>query len=76
MANSPPAGGAPFIPMCERSGLSGAEVGKMADRGQISGGLVDGPLAFDNAVSFEAARAKGIVSPVAGSFQISNLVIC
>ncbi|GAA6165076.1 phosphate acetyltransferase [Pelagimonas sp. KU-00592-HH] len=39
---------------------------KMADRGQITGGLLDGPLAFDNAVSKEAAETKGIVSEVAG----------
>ena len=43
---------------------------KMADRGQITGGLVDGPLAFDNAVSEEAARTKHIVSPVAGKANI------
>lgn len=43
---------------------------KMADRGQITGGLIDGPLAFDNAVSLEAARTKGIVSPVAGQADI------
>ena len=43
---------------------------KMADRGQISGGLVDGPLAFDNAVSERAARTKHIVSPVAGRADI------
>jgi phosphate acetyltransferase len=43
---------------------------KMADRGQITGGLVDGPLAFDNAVSEEAARIKKIVSPVAGQADI------
>ena len=42
----------------------------MADRGQITGGIVDGPLAFDNAVSIEAARTKGIVSPVAGQADI------
>jgi phosphate acetyltransferase/phosphate butyryltransferase len=42
----------------------------MADRGQIVGGILDGPLAFDNAVSLEAARAKGIVSPVAGRADI------
>ncbi|MEQ9696105.1 bifunctional enoyl-CoA hydratase/phosphate acetyltransferase [Shimia sp. SDUM112013] len=39
---------------------------KMADRGQLTGGLLDGPLAFDNAVSKEAAETKGIVSEVAG----------
>jgi phosphate acetyltransferase len=43
---------------------------KMADRGQISGGLLDGPLAFDNAISLAAARAKGIRSPVAGQADI------
>jgi phosphotransacetylase/acyl dehydratase len=43
---------------------------KMADRGQITGGLVDGPLAFDNAISIEAARTKKIESPVAGLADI------
>jgi phosphotransacetylase len=43
---------------------------KMADRGQITGGLVDGPLAFDNAISAEAARMKGIRSDVAGDPDI------
>jgi phosphate acetyltransferase len=43
---------------------------KMADRGQITGGLIDGPLAFDNAVSEHAARTKHIVSPVAGRADI------
>jgi phosphate acetyltransferase len=42
----------------------------MADRGQITGGLLDGPLAFDNAVDMEAARIKGIKSEVAGRAQI------
>ena len=42
----------------------------MADRGQITGGILDGPLAFDNAVSFEAARTKNITSPVAGRADI------
>jgi phosphate acetyltransferase len=42
----------------------------MADRGQITGGILDGPLAFDNAVSPEAARIKGIKSEVAGRAQI------
>ncbi len=53
-----------------RSSLEAAALCKMADRGQITGGLVDGPLAFDNAVSQEAAGAKGIVSPVAGRADI------
>jgi phosphotransacetylase len=43
---------------------------KMADRGQIKGGLLDGPLAFDNAISKEAAETKGIKSPVAGDPDI------
>jgi len=42
----------------------------MADRGQITGGLLDGPLAFDNAVSPEAARVKGIRSAVAGEADV------
>jgi phosphate acetyltransferase len=53
-----------------QSTLDAAALCKMADRGQISGGLVDGPLAFDDAVSPEAARARGIVSPVAGQADI------
>ena len=48
----------------------GAALCKMADRGQIIGGLLDGPLAFDNAVDIEAARIKGIKSEVAGRAQI------
>ena len=43
---------------------------KMADRGQIRGGLLDGPLAFDNAISKEAAKIKGIASEVAGDPDI------
>ncbi len=46
--------------------LDAAALAKMADRGQIKGCVVDGPLALDNALSVEAARHKGIVSPVAG----------
>lgn len=53
-----------------RSTLDAAALCKMADRGQIAGALLDGPLAFDNAVSPEAARQKGIVSPVAGRADI------
>jgi len=53
-----------------RSTLEAAALCKMADRGQITGGVVDGPLAFDNAVSPAAAQAKGIVSPVAGQADI------
>ena len=50
--------------------LDAAALCKMADRGQITGGLLDGPLAFDNAVSIAAARVKGIVSEVAGRADI------
>jgi phosphate acetyltransferase len=53
-----------------KSTLDAAVLCKMADRGQITGGVLDGPLAFDNAVSPEAARAKGIRSPVAGRADI------
>jgi len=52
------------------STIDAAALCKMADRGQITGGLVDGPLAVDNAVSPEAAREKGIVSEVAGRADI------
>lgn len=50
--------------------MDAAALCKMADRGQISGGILDGPLAFDNAISVAAARIKGIVSPVAGRADI------
>ena len=43
---------------------------KMAERGQIKGAIVDGPLAFDNAISAEAARDKGINSPVSGEVDV------
>lgn len=56
----------PAIP----STIEAAALCKMADRGQITGGELDGPLAFDNAISPEAARIKGIKSPVAGQAQI------
>jgi phosphate acetyltransferase len=56
----------PSIP----STIDAAALCKMADRGQIAGGELDGPLAFDNAISPEAARIKGIESPVAGHAQI------
>lgn len=50
--------------------IDAASLCKMADRGQITGGLVDGPLAFDNAISTAAARTKGIRSAVAGQADI------
>lgn len=52
------------------STIEAAALCKMADRGQITGGELDGPLAFDNAISEEAARIKGIKSSVAGKAQI------
>lgn len=52
------------------STIEAAALCKMADRGQITGGIVDGPLAFDNAISPEAARIKGIKSAVAGHANI------
>lgn len=52
------------------STVDAAALCKMAERGQITGGIVDGPLAFDNAVDAEAAREKGIVSPVAGMADV------
>lgn len=50
--------------------IEAAALCKMADRGQITGGILDGPLAFDNAIDPEAARIKGIKSEVAGRAQI------
>jgi phosphotransacetylase/acyl dehydratase len=56
----------PAIP----STIDAAVLSKMAERGQITGGIVDGPLAMDNAVDLQAARTKGIVSLVAGRAQV------
>ena len=53
-----------------QSTIDAAALCKMAERGQITGGLLDGPLAFDNAISREAARTKGIRSEVAGDPDI------
>lgn len=53
-----------------KSTIEAAALCKMADRGQITGGILDGPLAFDNAVSKSAAATKHIVSPVAGDADI------
>jgi phosphate acetyltransferase len=50
--------------------LDAAALCKMADRGQITGGILDGPLAFDNAISSDAAKTKGIASEVAGDPNI------
>ena len=56
----------PAIP----STVDAACLAKMADRGQIQGAIVDGPLAFDNAISAESAKVKGIKSPVSGDVDI------
>ena len=50
--------------------IDAASLCKMADRGQITGGILDGPLAFDNAINKEAAKTKGIISEVAGDPDI------
>jgi phosphate acetyltransferase len=52
------------------STIEAAALCKMAQRGQITGGILDGPLAFDNAIDPQAAKIKGIESPVAGRAQI------
>jgi phosphate acetyltransferase len=52
------------------STIEAAALCKMADRGQIVGGILDGPLALDNAISLEAAEIKQIVSPVAGRANV------
>lgn len=52
------------------STIEAAALCKMAERGQITGGMLDGPLAFDNAIDPDAANIKGIHSPVAGRAQI------
>jgi phosphate acetyltransferase len=52
------------------STIEAAALCKMADRGQITGGTLDGPLALDNAISEEAAAIKHIVSPVAGRANV------
>jgi len=52
------------------STIDAAALCKMADRGQITGAILDGPLAMDNAISFDAAKTKGLVSAVAGDADI------
>jgi phosphate acetyltransferase len=52
------------------STVEAAALCKMADRGQITGGVLDGPLALDNAISLEAAAIKKIASPVAGRANV------
>lgn len=53
-----------------KSSMEASAIAKMGDRGQIKGCIIDGPLAFDNAVSEASASLKGIVSPVAGDADI------
>ena len=50
--------------------IDAACLSKMSERGQIVGGIVDGPLGFDNAISKEAAKHKGVESPVSGEVDI------
>jgi len=50
--------------------LDAAALCKMAERGQIKGAILDGPLAFDNAINYQAAQTKGITSSVAGDPDI------
>ena len=52
------------------SSADAAIIAKMADRGQIKGGIVDGPLAIDNAFSHQACEVKGLTSPVGGDADI------
>jgi phosphate butyryltransferase len=52
------------------SSIDAAVLSKMAERGQITGGIVDGPLAMDNAIDIRAARSKGISSLVAGQADV------
>ena len=52
------------------STVEAAALCKMADRGQITGAVLDGPLALDNAISPEAAEIKKIISPVAGNANV------
>jgi len=53
-----------------RSTVDAASLCKMAERGQIKGGIIDGPLTFDNVISHEVAKSKGISSPVIGDADI------
>jgi phosphotransacetylase len=53
-----------------KSTLDAAALCKMADRGQITGGILDGPLAFDTAISAKASEIKGLISPVTGQADI------
>jgi phosphotransacetylase len=59
-----------IVNMAIASTVDAACLAKMADRGQIKGAVVDGPLAFDNAISAESAEVKGLRSPVSGDVDI------
>lgn len=62
--------GLDIISSSMRSTIDAAALCKMAERGQIEGGILDGPLTFDTAISALAAKTKGIISPVSGSADI------
>lgn len=62
--------GVDIVTSTMRSTVDAAALCKMAERGQIHGGILDGPLTFDNVISSEVAKEKGITSPVAGDADI------
>ncbi|RDI40079.1 bifunctional enoyl-CoA hydratase/phosphate acetyltransferase [Aquicella lusitana] len=62
--------GSDIVSATLRSTVDAAALCKMAERGQIQGGILDGPLTFDNVISAEVAKAKGIESPVIGKADI------
>lgn len=62
--------GMDMISSSMRSTVDAAALCKMSERGQIKGGILDGPLTFDNVISSEVSRSKGILSPVAGMADI------
>lgn len=62
--------GADTVSQSMRSTVDAAALCKMAERGQIKGAVIDGPLTFDNVISVEVSKSKGIVSPVVGAADI------
>lgn len=62
--------GSDLVSYSMRSTIDAAALCKMAERGQIRGGIIDGPLTFDNVISVESAQSKGITSPVIGEADI------
>lgn len=62
--------GSDLVNYTMRSTIDAAALCKMAQRGQLKGGLLDGPLTFDNVISLEAAETKGITSPIVGDADV------